>query len=68
MCLAVPAKVLRVNGNRAKVDFGNSQKEIFLGLVKPKIGDYILVGSGIAVQKISKKDAMNILKEWKKIK
>jgi len=66
MCLAIPAKVLKVKGNQAKVDFGNMQKEIFLGSVKPRIGDYILVGSGIAIQKISKKDAMNILKEWKK--
>jgi hydrogenase expression/formation protein HypC len=68
MCLAIPAKVLSVKGKRAKVDFGNRQKEIFLGTVKPKVGDYILVGSGIAVQKINKKDAMSILKEWKKLK
>ncbi len=68
MCLAIPAKVLNINGSRAKVDLGNVQKEIFLGSVKAKVGEYVLVGSGIAIQKISKKDAMNILKEWKKIK
>ncbi len=68
MCLAVPGKVLSVKGNQATVDFDNIQKDVYLGIIKPKVGEYILVGSGIAIQKISKKDAMNILEEWKKLK
>jgi len=68
MCLAVPGKVLSVEGNKAKVDFGKVKKDVYLGMIKPKIGDYVLVGAGIAIQKISKKDAMNILEEWKKLK
>ena len=68
MCLAIPGRVLSIKGNKAKVDFGNIQKEIFLGAIKPKVGDYVLVGSDIAVQIISKKDAMSIAKEWGKIK
>jgi len=68
MCLAVPGKVLSIKEDKAKVDFGNIQKDVYLGIIKPKVGDYILVGSGIAIQKISKKDAMNILEEWKKLK
>jgi len=62
MCLAIPAKVLDVKGKHAKVDFGNMQKEISLGVVKPKVGDYVLVSSGLAVEIISEKDALNILK------
>jgi hydrogenase expression/formation protein HypC len=68
MCLAIPGKVLSIKGKQAKVDFGNIQKDVFLGAIKPKVGDYVLVGSGIAVQIISKKDAMNIAKEWEKFK
>lgn len=62
MCLAIPAKVLNVKGKHAKVDFGNTQKEINLGIIKPKVGDYVLVSSGIAVEIISGKDALGILK------
>ena len=65
MCLAVPAKVLNVKGKHAKVDFGNMQKEINLGIIKPKVGDYVLVSSGFAVEIISEKDAVKILNEWK---
>lgn len=68
MCLAIPAKIIDINGSKAKVDFGEIQKEIFLGSVKANVGDYVLVGSGMAVQKISKKNAMSILKEWNKLK
>jgi len=62
MCLAIPAKVLTIKGKHAKVDFSNMQKKINLGVIKPKVGDYVLVSSGFAVEIISEKDALNILK------
>ena len=65
MCLAIPAKVLSIKGKHAKVDYGSIQKEINLGVIKPKVGDYVLVSSGFAVEIISEKDADKILKEWK---
>jgi len=68
MCLAIPGKVTSINGDMAKVDFGNIKKDVFLVIVKAKVGDYVLVGSGVAVQKINKKDAMKIIKEWNKLK
>jgi hydrogenase expression/formation protein HypC len=68
MCLAVPGKIISIKDNVAEVNFGNTKKNVFLGNVKAKNGDYVLVGSGIVVQKISKKDAMEINKVWKKIK
>ena len=68
MCLAIPGRIISIKDNTAKVDFGNIKKDVFLGIVKAKAGDYVLVGSGIVVQKISKKDAMKINKEWNKLK
>ena len=68
MCLAIPGKITSINGDMAKVDFGNIKKDVFLGIVKAKVGDYVLVGSGMAVQKINKKDAMKIIKEWNKLR
>lgn len=62
MCLTIPAKVLTIKGKHAKVDFGNTQKEINLGIIKPKVGDYVLVSSGFVVEIISEKDAQNFLK------
>jgi len=67
MCLAIPAKVLSIKRKHAKVDYGSIQKEINLGVIKPKVGDYVLVSSGFAVEIISERDAVKILKEWKTI-
>jgi len=68
MCLAIPAKVLNIKGKYAKVDFGNMQKKINLGIIKPKVGDYVLVSSGIAVEIISEKNAQDILKMTMEVK
>jgi len=46
MCLAVPAKILEINGDLAKVDFGGVTREINVTLVNVKIGDYVLVHAG----------------------
>jgi len=60
MCLTIPAKVLSINGKHALVNFRNKKERVILGTIKPKIGDYILISSGIAIQIITKEDARKI--------
>jgi len=51
MCLAIPAKVLSISGTNAKVDFGgNIIREVDVSLVNVKVGDYVLVHAGYAIQ------------------
>ena len=59
MCLAIPGKVLEVKDQEAKIDFGDMQKDVFLGHVKAEVGDYILVGAGMAVAKIDETILIN---------
>ncbi len=68
MCLAVPAKVLRVDGDKAKVDFGEGVlREVDVTLVDAKVGDYVLVHAGYAIQKLSPEEAMETLRLWSEI-
>ena len=68
MCLAIPAKIISVKGNNAKVDFGGGVlKEVNITLVKAKIGDYVLVHAGYAIQVLDEKDAQETLNLWKEI-
>jgi hydrogenase expression/formation protein HypC len=67
MCLALPGKVLSVKGSEAKVDFGDMKKRVYLGPVKAEVGDYILVGAGMAIHKLDEKTALEMLNEWKNI-
>ena len=68
MCLAIPAKVIKVNGNFAKVDFGEGiLREVNVSLVDTKVGDYVLVHAGYAIQVLSEEEAMETLKLWNEI-
>ena len=58
MCLSVPAEVLEINGDRAKVSVGGASYVAGLHLVEDvQIGDYILLHSGYAIQKIDAEEA-----------
>jgi len=68
MCLAIPAKVIKVNGNLAKVDFGEGVlREVNVSLVDVKAGDYVLVHAGYAIQVLSEEEAVETLKLWSEI-
>ncbi len=62
MCLSVPAEVLEIDGNRAKVSVGGATYFAGLHLVDDvQIGDYILLHSGYAIQKIDPEEAEKTL-------
>ncbi|MEM2110395.1 MAG: HypC/HybG/HupF family hydrogenase formation chaperone [Candidatus Bathyarchaeia archaeon] len=68
MCLAVPARILEVKDDLAKVDFGGGViREVNVMLVNAKIGDYILVHAGYAIQVIDKDEAEETIMLWKEI-
>ncbi|MCS7365946.1 MAG: HypC/HybG/HupF family hydrogenase formation chaperone, partial [archaeon GB-1867-035] len=50
MCLAVPAKVISIQKDIAKVDFGGVQREVVVTLIEEKLkpGDYVLIHAGFA--------------------
>lgn len=63
MCLAIPAKVLEIHGEKAVVDFGGVKREAWITLVdKVKIGDYLIIHTGYAIQILNKKEAEETLK------
>lgn len=67
MCLAVPARILEINGDLAKADFGGLTREINVMLVDAKVGDYVLVHAGYAIQIIEEREAEETLMLWKEI-
>ena len=68
MCLAIPAKVLEVNGNIAKVDFGQGvAREVNVMLVDAKVGEYVLVHAGYAIEKLDEKAAQESLNTWRQV-
>jgi hydrogenase assembly chaperone HypC/HupF len=50
MCLAIPARVVTMDGSIAKVDMMGNERVVSVDLVpEVKIGEYVLVHAGFAI-------------------
>lgn len=68
MCLAIPGKILEVNGDKANVDFNGVKRDVIIALVKDaKVGKYVLVHAGYAIELLNEEEAQETLKLWKNI-
>ena len=57
MCLAIPGKVIEINSETAIIDYGGITKEAKITLVTPKLGDFVIVHAGFAIEILDKKKA-----------
>ena len=58
MCLAVPAQIVEREDMLATVDVGGVQRQVsMLLLPEAKIGDYVLIHAGFAMQQIDEEEA-----------
>ena len=68
MCLAIPAKVVEVQGDVAKVDFGQGiVRDVNVILVEAHVGEYVLVHAGYAIQVVDQQAAEETLRLWEEI-
>ena len=66
MCLAIPAKINKINGNVAEVESLGVIKKVDISLIpEVKIGDYVIVHAGFAIQLIDREDALITQGYWK---
>ena len=61
MCVAVPGKIIEINGYKAKVDIMKNIFEANIQLVSVNIGDYVLIHAGCAIDVLEKDMAEEIL-------
>lgn len=63
MCLGIPMKVIKIEGNFAELESGRlirrANIQMLLGL---KRGDYVIVHAGFAIQKLDPEKAKQTLK------
>ncbi len=63
MCLAIPMKLVKIDGASGVVDSGGLRKNVNLSLMKnARIGDYLLIHAGFAIEKIKTQEARKTLK------
>jgi hydrogenase expression/formation protein HypC len=58
MCLGIPAEIISIEGDMAKVSIGGTIINASLQLLEdPKVGEYVLLHSGFAIERLSKDEA-----------
>ncbi len=70
MCLAIPSKVVELRqGNVAVVDTMGVRREVSLELMQEevKVGDYLLIHVGFALQKLNEEEALKSLELFEEL-
>lgn len=72
MCLAVPGKIVALQGENAVIDFNGVRRTAVISLIAdPKVGEHVIVHAGFAIQKWSDRDVKEynaIMKEIEGLK
>jgi hydrogenase expression/formation protein HypC len=68
MCVAVPAEVLEIKeGNIGLVDYGDLRQEVRLDLVDVKVGEFVLVHVGFAIQRLSREEGLETREVFRQV-
>jgi hydrogenase expression/formation protein HypC len=70
VCLAIPGKITELDKMKqsATVDYGSgTTRKANVSLVQVKIGDYVLVHAGFAIQVLDEKEALETLALFKEM-
>lgn len=68
MCLAVPLRILSVDGNKARAEAGGVAREIRVDFIPDvAVDDYVVVHAGFAIEKLSPEEARLDLEAWEEV-
>jgi len=63
MCLGVPGKLIELAGTKGIISYGGAKREVDLSLIEdPRIGEYVIVHAGFAIEKLDEAEARETLK------
>ncbi len=63
MCLGIPVKIIEKKGKEGVAEFKGVRRRISLELLdQAKVGDYVILHAGFAIQRLGKKEALKTLK------
>lgn len=68
MCLGIPMKVIEKSGNEAVAEAGGIRKNIRLDLLEDvRVGDFVLIHTGYAIEKLDPEAARETLELIKQV-
>lgn len=64
MCLAIPGKVIAINGEIGDIDFGGVTRQTNLSMVEANVGDWVVIHAGFAIEVMDEDDAQETIRLW----
>ncbi len=62
MCLAVPMKIVEIQDGLAWVEVAGVRRQVSVELLEgPKVGEYVMVHAGYAIERVSEEEAKETL-------
>ena len=69
MCLAIPFQLIEINGRVAVGEALGMKREIRVDFIpEPKIGDYVIVHAGFAIERLGETQALEDLEAWEEMR
>ena len=67
MCFAIPGKVVEIEGDNVVVDYVTEKRDVKT-LLDVEVGDYVIVGGKMILEKVPEKDALHTIEIFGKLK
>lgn len=65
MCLAIPLKLVEIDVNRAVGEAMGMRRELRVDFIDaPKLGEYVIVHAGFAIERLGEQQALEDLESW----
>lgn len=68
MCLAIPLKIVELDGVRAVGEAMGMRREMRVDFIdEPKLGEYVIVHAGFAIERLGRQQALEDLEAWEEV-
>jgi len=67
MCLALPGKIVSVDGDTGDIDFGGVVKQANLSMVDAKVGEWVVIHAGFAIEVMDEEEAAKTIRLWNEV-
>ena len=69
MCLAVPLKLIEINGKEAVGESMGMRRSLRVDFIEnPQIGDYVIVHAGFAIERLPEEQALEDIDAWEDVR
>lgn len=69
MCLAVPLKIVEIDGLNGVGEVEGLRRRMRLDFIKePRVGEYVIVHAGFAIERLGEDQAKADIAEWNEVR